>query len=152
MQEFLRGWSEDSSFSSSNDHNGKPRSQSCEWYVIPVKAWPMYVDIYFKLHIYFWVVGWDPELPQPVGTLNIPISECEKLVKVIINFFTLWISVTKRSRKYCSSQHLTLFTWSIGTWHENTSIWHYSLTSMWHALTTKHALIFLKSMVNEHRI
>lgn len=55
---------------------------------------------------------------------------CGKLVEVILNFFTLHICITKRSRKQYSSQHrlmkiliifvATLFTTSTGTIHPNT--------------------------------
>jgi len=42
-------------------------------------------------------------------------------------------------------QQLAQFSESIGTWH-------YSLISMWHAPNHKQTLIFLKSMVNGHKI
>ena len=90
-------------FSSSSDHMGRLGSQSCEWYVIIVKTQPV-VCGNFKLHVYFWIVGWDPELPQPVRTLNISTSECGKLVKVILNPFPLWISST-------------LFWWKHSLWY-----------------------------------
>ena len=70
-----------------------------------------------------------------IATLNILISECGKLVKVVLNSFTLWISATKRFRKHWSTWYLTRFIDK-----------HVAHTNH------KHTLVFLKSMVNEHRI
>ena len=58
-------------------------------------------------------------------------------MKVVLILFPCYgISVIKRSRKHCSSQHYlmeTLFVSTIivetGTWHEGAGTWHYSLTS-----------------------
>ena len=68
-----------------------------------------------------------------IATLNIPISEGEKLVKVVLIPLRYGISATNRSRKHCSSQHMELFTSK-----------HVARTNH------KHALISLNSMINGH--
>ena len=50
-----------------------------------------------------------------------------------------WLTMPKNflgtARKHYSCWHLTLFTWSTGTWH-------HSLTSMWHTLITSKYFIW----------
>jgi hypothetical protein len=68
-------------------------------------------------------------------TLKISIGEGGKSVKVNLNFFTMWSSVIKRSKKHCSSRHLAL----IPNKHMA-------------CINRMHAPIFSKSIGNFHRI
>ena len=87
------------------------------------------LEFWEELFGYFW------------ARLNIPICDSGgKLVKVILQFHTLWINATKRYRKHYSSQHLawalSLFILALALFNESIGTGHSSLTSMWHALIT----------------
>lgn len=72
---------------------------------------------------------------EPTASLDVPSSAGGKLVRVILNSFTLWLGATKRSRKYCSSQHLSLFTSSTGTCHQSLKVLAFG-TIHWQACAT----------------